>query len=74
MSRMDQVKVFKSSLPQISLGPFLNTLSQITITDHLNIEVINMITVTELKMVTQKCMENEVVYFPRKYTTSCCFV
>ena len=72
MSRMDQVKVFKSSLPQISLGPFLNTLSQITITDHLNIEVINMITVTELRMVTQKCMENG-FYFPRKYTTLCCF-
>ena len=68
MSRMDQVKVFKSSLPQISLGLFLNTLSQITITDHLNIEVINMITVTELRMVTQKCMGNW-FYLPRKYTT-----
>ena len=28
-SRMDQVKFFKSCLPQILLGPFLNTLSQI---------------------------------------------
>ena len=26
-SRMDQVKFFKGCLPQISLGPFLNTLS-----------------------------------------------
>ena len=28
-SRMDQGKVFKGCLPQILLGPFLNTLSQI---------------------------------------------
>ena len=27
--RMDQVKFMEDSLPQISLGPFLNTLSQI---------------------------------------------
>ena len=29
-SRMDQVKLSKDCLPQILLGPFLNTLSQIT--------------------------------------------
>ena len=28
-SRMDQEKFFKGCLPQISFGPFLNTLSQI---------------------------------------------
>ena len=28
-SRMDQVKFFKSCLPQILLGPFLNTLSHL---------------------------------------------
>ena len=28
-SRMDQVKIFKGCLPQILLGPFLNTLTQI---------------------------------------------
>ena len=28
-SRMEQVKFFKGCLPKISLGPFLNTLSQI---------------------------------------------
>ena len=30
-SRMDQVKVFKGCLPQISLGPFLNTLSPLLV-------------------------------------------
>ena len=30
-SRMDQVKLFKGCLPQISLGPFLNTLTHIII-------------------------------------------
>ena len=29
-SRMDQVKFFKCCLPQISLGPFLNTLSHVS--------------------------------------------
>ena len=28
-SRMDQLKFFKDCLPQILLGPFLNTLSQL---------------------------------------------
>ena len=28
-SRMDQVKVFKGCLPQILLGPFLNTVTQL---------------------------------------------
>ena len=31
-SRMDQVKLFKGCLPQILLGPFLNTLCQMSLT------------------------------------------
>ena len=35
-SRMNQVNFFKGSLPQISLGPFLNTLTHIIVFDKYN--------------------------------------
>ena len=37
-SRIDQVKFFKGCLPQILLDPFLNTLTQLILTERWDVQ------------------------------------
>ena len=63
-SRMDQIKVFKGFLPQILLGPFLNTLSHLSVPYFW--EVTRRCTKNKFSKHIQKLPKDSVIYFVEK--------